>query len=266
MVGQVWRLAERVRRPGEALEMQNTSMFLTVLAVLSALNPAHSVTVSITGAAPATMTVRRGSRVLWTAKTQGLSCVTSSEVSPDEHYILNIADGCGYVQLWNMRTGQRVQTYLARYYQGLFATFTPDSRRVVLSFGEGKNQYGNRIASLWSIEGKNLINILDAPNAESFRAVHFSADGQYMIFTDGYNPASVFNAVSGAYKQTLPHYLGSGANDARLSSDGRLALVLYQNNAEVIYQVASGKMLKLLRPGLGRNVGLPDPIDNLDWY
>jgi WD40 repeat protein len=216
--------------------------------------------------APATMTVRRGQKVLWTATTPGLVCVTSSVFSPDGRSLLNIANGCGYAQLWDVNTGQRLQTFLGRDDRGLFATFTPDSRRVVLSFSKAVDRFDRPLPALWSVETKQQIALLIAPDAGPFTKVQFSADGRYMIFTNGGGPVSVFNALTGAYKQTFPNYGGHGAADARLSPDGRLALVLYYDGALVVYRVAGGTMIKLLRPGQGKYVGSPVPIGNLKWY
>ena len=51
---------------------------------------------------PGIMTVWKDGQLLWKATTQGIGGVTRTIVSADDRYILAIADGCGYVQLWNV--------------------------------------------------------------------------------------------------------------------------------------------------------------------
>ncbi len=51
------------------------------------------------------MTVCSGSQRLREATTRGLSCVNKGIFSPDGHSLLTFTDGCGYIQLWDMFTG-----------------------------------------------------------------------------------------------------------------------------------------------------------------
>ncbi len=77
------------------------------------------------------MKVSRGGQLFWQITTPGLGGVTKSSVSPDDKYILNIADGYGYVQLWDVAQRKRLYTQLSpkRQYRLLDAAFTSDSRR-----------------------------------------------------------------------------------------------------------------------------------------
>lgn len=113
---------------------------------------------------PGTMTVLRDGQVLWKATTQGIGGVTRTIVSADDRYILAIADGCGYVQLWDVSKGKRIVTQLALRYSMFNASFTPDSKRFILSFAgnfrefieKGKPTTLNPFAlgSLWDISSK----------------------------------------------------------------------------------------------------------------
>lgn len=154
------------------------------------------------------MRVYDGEKLRFTATTPRLNAVTESKFSADGKWLLNIADGRGYVQLWDVTKGERVKTFLAaaHQYRLNFADFTPDSRRVLLSFpGDGTSQvrdegsyFRSRLleSSLWELPSLRRAAVMSVPARESAYngRVHFSADGRRMAFTDDGGPASVWNA------------------------------------------------------------------------
>jgi len=211
---------------------------------------------------PGTMTVWRDGQILWKATTQGIGGVTRTIISPDDRYILAIADGCGYVQLWDIENKKHLVTQLATKYSILNAEFTPDSKRYILNFAgnvdefaeKNKSTFLNRFASgsLWDIIGNKPVGLIENIKRESYFSdrgdVAFSADGKKMIFTDSYGPASVFDAFTGAWIQTFSRYEGRGAASASFSTDGKQVSVTYVSGATVTYDVQSGKFLKVLKP------------------
>lgn len=56
-----------------------------------------------------------GKKLLFEATTGGLSAMTESKFSPDGKWLVNIADGNGYIQLWDVQKGKRVKTFLSNY-------------------------------------------------------------------------------------------------------------------------------------------------------
>ncbi|MFC6591218.1 WD40 repeat domain-containing protein [Deinococcus lacus] len=152
-----------------------------------------------------TMRVYRGEKLLFQATTKGLNGVTESKFSPDGRWLLNIADGGGYVQLWDMQRGERVKTFLAPkpQYRRNFAEFTPDGKRVLLSFVGDGTTLGRATprsfitplgeSSLWDLATLKRISVVSNPERESFYdgKVTFSANGERMVFYGHGSPASV---------------------------------------------------------------------------
>lgn len=220
----------------------------------------------------ATMRVYDGEKLLWQATTQGLNAVTDSKFSPDGKWLLNIADGDGYVQLWEVNKGERVRTFPAPFSRIVAADFTPDSRHFMLNFrGEegGKSSEGFA-ASFWRISPLRREAALEVaryygPNGQYALSeggydghVHFSSDGQRMVFAPSgsysVGAASIFDARTGQkvsvvsrlpYPKGAQQMGGAGAATARLSPDGQRVLVLYVDGRLAEYDANNAKLLKL---------------------
>lgn len=220
----------------------------------------------------ATMKVYDGNKLLFQATTQGLNAVTASKFSADGKWLLNIADGEGYVQLWNVEKGERVRTFLAPFAGIVNADFTPDSRHLLLNF-RGERAESPRRAdfepSFWTLTPlRRVAQLSDARTCGGVylcresgydRSVSFSADGRRMVFASsgGYGrtgAASIFDARSGARLATLPRLPypqgasqigGAGSVSARLSPDGQRVLVLYVDGRLAEYDVDTARLLGL---------------------
>lgn len=220
----------------------------------------------------ATMKVYNGEKLLWQATTPGLNAVTESKFSADGKWLLNIADGEGYVQLWDVTKGKRVNTFLAPFARILNADFTPDSRHLLLNFRGERGEFPQRPEdepSFWNVAPlrreadlsvSRLCNGRYVCREGGYdRSVAFSADGQRMVFASsgGYGrtgAASVFDARTGQHVSTIsrlpypkgaPQIGGAGSTDARLSPDGARVLVLYVDGRLAEYDVATAKLLKV---------------------
>jgi len=220
----------------------------------------------------ATLRVYDGQKLLFQVATQGLQAVTGSKFSPDGKWLLNIADGQGYVQLWNVGKGERVQTFLAPFSRIVAADFTPDSQHFMLNFpGEEGGKSSKRFAaSFWRISPLRRETALDVaryygPNGRYALSeggydghVHFSSDGQRMVFAPsgsyGVGAASIFDARTGRkvsvisrlpYPKGAQQMGGAGAADARLSPDGNRVLVLDVDGRLAEYDADTAKLLKL---------------------
>lgn len=211
------------------------------------------------------MRVYDGEKLLFQATTKGLNAVTESKFSPDGKWLLNIADGSGYVQLWNVQKGERVKTFLSDYARIFGADFTPDSQRLLLGFSGLKeaadpHRLGLTSPSLWNLATLERIAFVYNDKRESFYdgQVTFSADGERMAFvrtsSHFYGPVSVWNAKTGQYITTfsrLPYPKGAGqtggvgTTDARLSPDGLRALVQYIDGRLAEYDASTGRLLKV---------------------
>lgn len=219
-----------------------------------------------TPAGQATMRVYDGEKLLFQAESQGLNAVTESKFSPDGKWLLNIADGSGYVQLWDVQKGERVKTFLSDYFRVFGADFTPDSQRLLLDFSGAEESGAPRrpaylpSPSLWNLATLKRIAFVYNDKRESFYdgQVTFSADGERMAFvrtsSHFYGPVSVWNAKTGQYITTfsrLPYHEGAsqtggaGTTDARLSPDGTRALVLSVDGRLAEYDATTGKLLKV---------------------
>lgn len=218
----------------------------------------------------ATMRVFEGKTLLFQATTQGLNGVTASKFSPDGRWLLNIADGSGYVQLWDVNKGERVKTFLAPFARVLNADFTPDSGHFLLNFRGERGASPERPEnepSFWNVNTLRHVSALRVSRicnvryvcseSQYDRSVSFSADGRRMVFASsgGYGKsgaASIWDAKTGTHVATisrLPYPRGAaqiggaGSVDARFSPDGSRVLVRYVDGRLAEYDAGTGKLL-----------------------
>lgn len=217
----------------------------------------------------ATMKVYDGEKLLFQATTQGLNAVTESKFSPDGKWLVNTTE-LGYSQLWNVPKGERVKTFLSSTTARLVkADFTPDSQRLLLNFWgerlttEQQENWAQYSSSMWTLEPLQRVGKVSRTywwDSRYTGNVHFDAAGARMITAsfrryEG-QAAAVWDARTGAHIVTLPRlpYLaearargagGRGSTDARLSPDGRRALVAYVGSWLAEYDATTGKLLKV---------------------
>lgn len=216
-----------------------------------------------------TLKVYNGQNLLFQSTTVGLSAVRQQKISPDGNWLLAITEQ-GYVQLWDIRRGKRVKTFLSPIPRPLGADFTPDSQNILLSFwGEADKflddtEFQKQLqSSFWSIVPLERLNSLTVYKKDSRYSgkVHFSKSGKRMIFSSlnpsGGDPATIYNAKTGKLITVLPRLLysegsaqrgGAGSVDARLSSDGNRSLVYYSDQRLAEYNVNTGSIIKILGP------------------
>jgi len=234
---------------------------LTLLGTVAALTSGPNATLAVnTQGTLGTLTVKDDAQVRWSVTTQGLACITSTSFSPDGHFLLAVADGCGYVQLWDARSGKRLHTYLAPQDRLLAAAFTPDSRRFLLNYIPGENHTGFDTrsgftwpwneSSLWSVQtGKRVAVMTGSAGASIYlKNVSFSGDGRRMVVTDGEGPASVWNAVNGAFIRTLPRLGGRGATKASLNQDGSRGTVTFVDGVTATFDMKTGALKSRTSP------------------
>ncbi|WP_261663349.1 WD40 repeat domain-containing protein [Deinococcus sp. Marseille-Q6407] len=246
--------------------MHKTLPLLTLLLCASASAELRADIAKNTPPGQATMRVYDGEKLVFQATTPGLNAVTESKFSPDGRWLLNIADGSGYVQLWDVEKGERVKTFLNASSRIFGADFTLDSERLLLDFSGSQDKADPRrpayfpSPSLWNLATLERISFVYNDKRESFYdgKVTFSRDGERMAFIrrTAYSsgPASVWNAKTGAHIATisrLPYPKGAaqtggaGAVDARLSPDGQRVLVRYVDNRLAEYDAGTGNLLKV---------------------
>ncbi|MFC6616718.1 WD40 repeat domain-containing protein [Deinococcus radiophilus] len=244
-------------------------LFLPLLTLLLCASASAQLRADIQKDTPvgqATMRVYGGEQLLFQATTSGLNAVTESKFSPDGKWLLNIADGSGYVQLWDVEKGERVKTFLSQSSRIFGADFTPDGQRLLLDFSGSKGMADSRrpgylpSPTLWNLATLERIAFVYNDKRESFYdgKVTFSTNGERMAFirqsSHSYGPVSVWNAKTGAhiatisrlpYPQGAAQTGGAGSVDARLSPDGRRVLVQYVDSRLAEYDAGTGTRLKL---------------------
>ena len=210
-----------------------------------------------------------GEKLLFQATTQGLNGVTESKFSPDGRWLVNLTEQ-GYVQLWDVKKGERVKSFLSYNQPRLLkADFTPDSQRLLLNFWatpltpEQKPNWGQYLSSFWTLEPLQSLGKLNGNRWYDSRYtgnVHFDAAGERMI-TASYRryegqSAAVWDAKTGQLIIAIPRLPypaeaqakgagGRGSSDARLSPDGKRALVAYVDYWLAEYNATTGKLLKV---------------------
>lgn len=143
--------------------------------------------------------------------------VTDVEVSPDGEAMLTIGDD-GYVQLYDVGTGDHLGTLGRHSNSGVTAAFSPDGSTILI-FDANTGR-----ASLWDgVSGQRLADI--GGDAPLFTIARFSTDGQSVLTVDVSGALREFDASFGE-RTVKPEVPTAGAIVAEPAADGRRVLIV----------------------------------------
>ncbi len=173
--------------------------------------------------------------------------------------------------------------------------FSPDGDRIVAA--------GGKIPVVWSVSARKQLFTLDRPDAKRFaKSAVFSADGKQILVGTGENRALLHDGQTGKFLFALPgstydesaarmkklsqdgfgvadpiveavsratFQIFGAATDAVFSPDGKLAAVSGQANPDAsvrLYDVATGKLVRILAGGSGSPFGAPMGYGRTLWF
>ncbi|GAA5513042.1 hypothetical protein Dcar01_01768 [Deinococcus carri] len=216
-----------------------------------------------------TLTVTDAGQTLWTATTPGLRWARVGPLSPDGR-TLALLGAFGYVQLWDVPTGQRRATLLAADRKSdkvSLAAFSPDGRTLVT------HAYPYDL-SVWDVAtGKRLAQLAGSQTRRVFLPglqVDFIPNSGLFSVAGGEAPAMVFSTRTGELRAKLPApmqlYPGlgtfpRGSVAADLTDDGERIAVLYANGEIRLHDVPGGQVT---RSGFWKTPGTSGATVRLD--
>ena len=208
----------------------------------------------------------RGPLKRWTASMPGLSGSRELLFSPDAATLV-IPNENGYVQFWDVRSGQRRATVLFRGRPDQ-VKFLPDGKRVAVN-GPFSGAQGTSL-SLWTLNGKAAGTVPGVLGGISRGVFDFSPDGSEVLLKvpgPGYTAGWV-NLNTGAVRRWSPHVEVCPPNSytrlcayqpmkISLDASGTRAL-LTDRVGTYLYDAYSGQRLASLNPGLSFGTLSPD--------
>lgn len=168
--------------------------------------------------------------------------------SPDGRYGITMGGVDGVTvtsgtspRLWDLTTGKLLRSLEDMMYNS--ATFSPDSRSVLLGTGLAGDGGGVGLVCLFSVPAGAELRCFAGREAESsetanygITALEFSPDGRFVLAANTGGTAHLWNARTGRQVHRFP------GNNARISPDGRFVLTSDKNNAR-LWDAATGKQL-----------------------
>ena len=142
----------------------------------------------------------------------------------------------GRVAVWNTRTGRRI-SLVAHPESVNSVQFTPDGRQLLTASRDGT-------ARTWDSATGRQLHVFDTKSDDAWAAT-YGANGR-RILTVSRRFAGIWDAASGKRLQQLA-IRGSQKGTTRLSLDGRSALTSGKGGNALLWDVATGKQIAVLR-------------------
>ena len=187
------------------------------------------------------------------------SDVGSVAFSPNGRRLLSSSRGEGAAKLWDADTGRLVRTFRhstksAFHSNVTAAVFSPDGTRVATG------GVGDHTVNLWDAEtGQTLKTFGDLPDKTfGYRLnLAFSPDGTLLLSADT-RSLKLWDTATGTPIRTLAsHGLGEyGITFVAFSPDGAFALTSDRENGLEHWLVATGQLVRTLKPNLGEPVAI----------
>ncbi len=171
----------------------------------------------------------RGRRIL-RLEAQSLCGLTYPVFSPNGR-LLAVPNRGGYVQLWDVQTGQLKHTFPGL---GRIETlaFSPDGSRLAIC---------EQGVAVYAVSSRKLITKLQSSCSGIYPA--FTPDGSRLLVADGKNPVGIWDLRSGRLERTLPLRAGHAANALALGQNGTRIITLDTGRGLSIYDYRSGQTL-----------------------
>lgn len=190
----------------------------------------------------------KGKRIL-RLEAQSLCGLTYPVFSPNGR-LLAVPNRGGYVQLWDLQTGQLKHTF-----SGLgrieTITFSPDGSRLAIC---------EQGVAVYTVSSRKPITKLESSCTGIYPA--FTSDNSRLLVADGMNPVGIWDLRSGRLERTLPLRDGHVANALALSQDGTRIITLDVGRGLSLYDYQSGRTLYQTAKGGVALVASP----SLEWF
>jgi WD40 repeat protein len=180
----------------------------------------------------------------WPSSTGPKPAVNSAAFSPDGKLIVTAVDD-GTAQIWNVASGQSVQTLIGDLNDGVMsAMFSPDGKSVLTTTIE--------TTRIWDVASGRLRLTLTRPTGRTGGGAEaaFSPNGKRVVAVNSDGTARIWEVATGR----LLHTLGNtgGVNSAPVfSTNGRLVVTAGVDGTARIWDVASGRLLHALTGNTG---------------
>ncbi|MBD3883177.1 caspase family protein [Phormidium tenue FACHB-886] len=167
--------------------------------------------------------------------------------SPDSSKVMGIGDDL-IVRLWDVRSGQLLQTLRGHEAMVQQARFSPDGQFVITASRD-------KIARIWQVSSGQTVRIL--PHSHTLASASFSPDGQQVVTTSWNGKAYIWDVASGKQEQQLEQQ--AAVLDAQFSPDGQLLVTASADGTAMVWDASTGAQQAHLSP-LSAQKDTPEPI------
>jgi transcriptional regulator with XRE-family HTH domain len=156
-------------------------------------------------------------------------------ISPDGQYLLTASED-RTARLWDVATGQTIQTFVGHTDHLVVADFSPDGKYVVTSSADNT-------ARLWDVATGQTIQTFVGHNGRVIGVV-FSPDGTYVATTGVDETARLWDVATGEQVQVFEGHQGP-VSDVRFSPDGTLIATAGDDRMVRLWDAATGEQVQL---------------------
>ncbi|MGJ3246807.1 MAG: caspase family protein [Elainellaceae cyanobacterium] len=157
--------------------------------------------------------------------------------SPSNQTLLSISDD-SKLRLWDVQSGDLLQTLPSDAKQMQHAAFSPNGRWIVSASLD-------ETAQVWDVSSGKLM--LTLPHQASVMSAQFSPDSRRIVTASLDGTARIWDASTGEIRVVLSGHRG-GVLDARFSPDGRSLATASQDGTLRLWDAATGTEQVQLRP------------------
>jgi WD40 repeat protein len=148
------------------------------------------------------------------------------------------------INVWEVKTGQIVQTLRGHTDRVFGLAFSPDSRLIASGSGMGLTDVSDFTVRVWDVETGQERHVFQGHRGD-IHAVAFSPDGTLVASASTDYSVRLWDVRSGELLHTLHH--GNGLWDVAFSPDGTILASACCDRTVKLWDVSSGKLLHSLR-------------------
>lgn len=170
---------------------------------------------------------------------------TKSVVSPDEKYLLTLAENDGVAGLWDIESGTLVHSFDNHWDRINSAIFSPDGKYILTASND-------RTAKLWDVKSGAVIHSFKKHFDTVYSAV-FSPNGKYILTASRDKTAKLWNIESGELIHSFEKHTDR-VMSAVFSPDSKYIVTASYDRTAKLWSVESGNLIYSLEGHIDKTI------------